>query len=390
MSRHHLSNLPLKDTTEISVATLVVLAFFLTPSLTSKGSRAATFEKEIACNCFVPHFCTRYHGLPPVGAIPVRIEPRFPLPTIPHAASQTVRYGNEPPVRRARRHGFFSKHSSLKKQSPMVWRIVLTYNDQLAYNKFAVFALASSSLVPNAAELFRQTRKDERWDRKKQRIQSRPERELVRAVCEHRKSEKYLQRLLRSFLDRWRFPTKNIFSVPNWTNGITRERWRKESPKGGRIETLESSFPDTSYLMYLASKLGYSRDAASAALTRAHNPWTRPVRDRRKASSQNADEQDLHGSSEHVGAASPEHPYRPASPSRRTKVGGGLTEEQVQNGLRKMRTDTQTKRALLEIVYRRRSTLQVSDEYNVPVEILYVYASRLRGYIHKTDANPNV
>lgn len=275
-------------------------------------------------------------------------------------------------------------------RSAALWSITGTYNNQLAYNKFAVFALVSSLLVPNAAKLFRQTRKDERWDRKKQRLQSRSEHELVRAVCEHRKSENCLQRLFRIFLDRWRFPTKNVFSVPNWTNGITRECWRKERPKGARIETLESSFPDTSYLMYLVSKLGYSRDAASAALTRAHNPWTRPVRDRRKASSQNADDQAEYGPSDSVGIVSPEHPYRPASPSRRTRVGGGLTEEQVQNGLRKMRTDTQTKRALLEIVYRRRSTLQVSDEYNVPVEILYVYASRLRGYIHKTDANLNV
>ena len=323
MSRPRLFSLPLNSTTEISVATLLVLAFFITLSLTSKSSRAATFEKEIPCGCSVPHFCTRYHGLPPVGAIPVRIEPRFPLLITPHAASQTVRYArNEPPVHRARRHGFFTKYPSLKKQSLMVWQIVGTYDNKLAYNKFTVFALTSSLLVPDAAKLFRQTRKDERWDRKKQRIQSRPERELVRAVCEHRKSEKCLKRLLRIFLDKWRLPNKSIFQLPNWTNGITRGRWIYERPKGARIETLESSFPNTSYLMYLVSKLGYSRDAASAALTRAHNPWTRPVRDRRKASSQNADEQDLHGSSEHVGAASPEHPYRPASPSRRTKVVG--------------------------------------------------------------------
>jgi hypothetical protein len=384
MSRHRLSNLPLKSTTHISVATLVVLAFFLTPSLTFKGSRAATFEKEIPCNCSVPHFCTRYHGLARTyGIPPAYVEAQFPLPIVPKQNTQhTLVYSRiRPPVRRVRSS---TKHPSLKRQSLMVWQIVGTYDNELAYNKFAVFALTSSLLVPDAAKLFRQTRKDEQWDRKKQWLQSRPERELVRAVCEHRKSEKCLQKLFGIFLDRWRLPAKNIFQLPNWTNGITRERWLRERPKGASIEPLESNFPKTSYLAYLFSKSGYSGDAALAALSRAHNPWTRPVRDRRKASFQNADEQDLNGSSEHVGVASPEHPYRPDSPSRRTKVGGGLTEEQVQNGLRKMRTDAQTKQALLEIVYRRRSTLQVSDEFNVPVEILYVYASRLRGHIRTT------
>jgi hypothetical protein len=377
-------SLPLKSSTEISIATLVVLDFFLTPSLTSKGSSAATFEKEIPCNCFVPHICTRYHGLSPVGAIPVRIEPRFPLPITPHNAPQTVRYArNEPPVRRVRRHGLFTKHPSLKKQSPMVWRIVGTYDSKLAYNKFTVFALTSSLFVPDAAKLFRQTRKEERWDRKKQRLQSRPERELVRAVCEHRKSEKCLQRLFRIFLDKWRLPNKNIFQLPNWTNGMTRGRWIYERPKGARIETLESNFPNASYLTYLVSKLGYSGNAAVAALVRAHTPWTRPTKDRRKISCRNADEQSEQGfPTDEVGTVSPEHPYRPSAPSRRTKVGGGYTKEQVQKGLRRMRPkNPKMKPALFEIVYRGRSTLQISNETNIPVEILYVCASRLREHI---------
>jgi hypothetical protein len=78
------------------------------------------------------------------------------------------------------------------------------------------------------------------------------------------------------------------------------------------------------------------------------------------------------------------------SPSRRTKVGGGLTEEQVQKGLERMRTDEQTKKALLEIVYRRRSTLQVADEFDRPAETLYRYATRLRGHIRKADVTADL
>ncbi len=41
------------------------------------------------------------------------------------------------------------------------------------------------------------------------------------------------------------------------------------------------------------------------------------------------------------------------------------------------------KAALNEVVYRRRSTLEVSNRTGVPVEKLYVYASRLREHIRR-------
>ena len=50
---------------------------------------------------------------------------------------------------------------------------------------------------------------------------------------------------------------------------------------------------------------------------------------------------------------------------------------------RKMRTDSLTKAALVEIVYRRQSTLEVSNKSGIPVEKLYVYASRLREHIRQ-------
>lgn len=97
----------------------------------------------------------------------------------------------------ARRHAFFTKHPSLKKQSPMVWRIVGTYNNQLAYNKFAVFALVSSLLVPNAAKLFRETRKYEKdWKRIKQRTQ----RNLLRDERLSREESRRIDRLTDALL----------------------------------------------------------------------------------------------------------------------------------------------------------------------------------------------
>jgi hypothetical protein len=46
-----------------------------------------------------------------------------------------------------------------------------------------------------------------------------------------------------------------------------------------------------------------------------------------------------------------------------------------------MRTDPKAKTALVEIVYRRRGTLEVADEFGLAAENLYVYASRLRSHI---------
>jgi hypothetical protein len=162
-----------------------------------------------------------------------------------------------------------------------------------------------------------------------------------------------------------------------------------ERPLGARRVRLRSNFPSLGLATKLCAELAYPKEAASAFFTKAHLPWMTPKKDRRKRSCPNlsviekdeTSEESPRNRYDSVSLAQPAHPYNPSSPSRRTKVGGGLTEEQVQNGLRKMRTAVQTKQALFEIVYRRRSSLQVSNEFNVPVEILHVYASRLRGRI---------
>ncbi len=77
----------------------------------------------------------------------------------------------------------------------------------------------------------------------------------------------------------------------------------------------------------------------------------------------------------------PEHIYLPGAQGRRTKVGGGLTRERVARGLEKMRTQEVAKKALFEIVYRRKSTARVAERYGLPAKTLYVYASRLRKHI---------
>ncbi len=147
-------------------------------------------------------------------------------------------------------------------------------------------------------------------------------------------------------------------------------------PHGARRVPLRSNFPALPYLTYLVSELGYNGNAAFAAMVQAHQPWLRSV-GRRRANPVDADAQawtKAHGYSPHVSM----HPYCPAAPGRRTKTGGGWTKQQVQHVLNKKRWDSKMKKAVFEIVYRRRMTREVSDELGLPVRTLYVYASRLR------------
>ena len=144
----------------------------------------------------------------------------------------------------------------------------------------------------------------------------------------------------------------------------------EDRPHGARQVQLRTRFPSTLYLTYLVEDLGYDGSAAFAAMVQAHQPWQRSV-DRRCGT----------GPLEYSPIVCVMHPYVPAAPSRRTHVGGGLPGERVLEGLRHMRTDSKTKAALVEIVYRRRSTLLVADEFGLAAENLYVYASRLRSHI---------
>lgn len=146
-----------------------------------------------------------------------------------------------------------------------------------------------------------------------------------------------------------------------------------ERPVGMRRVKLHSSFSAASFIDRLCRELGYPNAAAFASRTSGHKPWLH-ISDRRSAGKYKA-----------MPLADPEHPYIPASPERRTQVGGGLTEERVHEALGRMRTDSTTKAALIEIVYRRRSTQKVAQQFQLSTAKLYVYASRLRRHI--SDGN---
>jgi hypothetical protein len=148
-------------------------------------------------------------------------------------------------------------------------------------------------------------------------------------------------------------------------------------PKYARRKNLHSRFPSQDYLRRLVADKGYDPAAAHAAFA---TPLRRTP-DRRKTSIPDADnvsEFTVSYQSLNFGDN-----FNLPHPARRTKVGGGFTEDQVLRGLDKMRTDNQTKDALYRIVYQRTSTMGISNETGIPLEKLYVYASRLRCHIRQ-------
>jgi transposase-like protein len=115
------------------------------------------------------------------------------------------------PLRRGRRQKF-SKFSSLKKQSPMVWEIVGTYNSELAYSKFSTFAMVSVLLVPDALKLFRDARKKESYRKRSKRLASHDGRVKQQ---ENKRINKLVEALLLS-LRKQKHEGGAVFPPPHW------------------------------------------------------------------------------------------------------------------------------------------------------------------------------
>jgi len=165
--------------------------------------------------------------------------------------------------------------------------------------------------------------------------------------------------------------------------------WGDLKPTHARRRTLPSVFPSPSFLHQLVTELGYPPDAALAAFARPQKIQGLP--DRRRMFAFNSDEQFKRKTNKGYQRLDyGDNSYMPEAPTRRTVAGGGLTKEQVRQGLSKMRANGRVGQALFEIVYKRRSTKEVAEELKLRPDILYVYASRLRGHIRREQQDTSV
>ena len=163
-------------------------------------------------------------------------------------------------------------------------------------------------------------------------------------------------------------PVRSIYRRLAYSRLSSAPMWTGEPRPKGRSANLRTRFPSGPDLRRLVQELGYDKRAAMAALPQS---YTRFLRAGGRYSGTNRQElvagQPLYFSTD----------------IRHTTVGGGLTEEQVRKGLSRMRADGRVGKALLEIVYKRRSTKKVAEEFDLKPENLHVYASRLRGHIRR-------
>lgn len=183
----------------------------------------------------------------------------------------------------------------------------------------------------------------------------------------------------------WRNRINKTLTAPCWHG--------EEKPKGYRKVKLTTEFPSVVYLMRLRP-LEYPWCAAEAALPQAHNPWMRPVADRRAHGVIYKSDDDDKGdektgiekrdSHEIVDVA---HPYVPMSPGRRTLVGGGIPLFQVTREIAKHRWDDVTSSCVLAIVYRRQSPAELSEKHGIPPRRLHEYARQIRKAIRSNPQN---
>ena len=246
------------------------------------------------------------------------------------------------------------------------------FEDPLAYNKFVVFALVSSLLVPNAAKLFRQSLQQERFYKnnngRSQRLVQRDRRNKKQV---DRRTDKLVSALLKSLRPE-RHQGGLVFLPPHWTG--------EPRPFGARRVRLRSNFPSADYLRYLVTELGYRGDAAIAALSHAHEPWTK-VSDRR-TSTDNTHRGVTHENS----SFSPEHPYRPASPTVRTTSGGGFKKQRVTEEIARHNWNDKTNTAVFEIVYMQREPFLVAASLGLKLDTVYRYCSHVRADLRRGGA----
>jgi hypothetical protein len=183
----------------------------------------------------------------------------------------------------------------------------------------------------------------------------------------------------------WHGRTNKTLRAPCWHG--------EEVPHGYRKVKLRTKFPSFAYLKRLAA-LEYLWDATKAALPCAHDPWIRPVADRRALGvvykSDDDDKGDETAGIERHGfheIVDPAHPYVPAAPSRRTLVGGGIPMFQVTREIAQHHWDDVTSSCVLEIVHRRQSPSELSERHGIPLRRLHEYARQVRKAIKSDSRN---
>jgi hypothetical protein len=264
-----------------------------------------------------------------------------------------------------------------------ILRIVGDADDDLAFHKFAVFALVSCLFNLKAASAFRAMLRNER-ERKKRHAR------FVKGYYKKRRQEfkqfgqgeRELERLLDMVEGRLFFlhqprtistisAARPPFSPPHWVGD--------PPPIGVDIVPCVSQFPSADEFAVLVRDYGYDGRAAWTSI--AHKQLQPPPDRRRRLTRPDMHEQENptlyeQGNYGSASFAQP-FPYVAALP-RRTEQGCGFTRRAVEAVVSKMRVDLPTRRAVTKIVYARLPVKTVATAYGIPWVTLKTHAQRVR------------
>ena len=252
----------------------------------------------------------------------------------------------------------------------------------LEYNKFAVFALVSSLLVPRAAVLFQAVLRREKQRKKRHE-------RFVKSYFKKRRrefknqGERHLERLLELVDDHlfFRHQPRTVNSISKKRPPFNPPHWTGDSAEGLTPVPLPARFPDASYLIDLVKDLGYPIEAALAAM--AHpQMWQKPDRRRNGV----WEDEELGRMYDRTLIAQPV-PYV-AAPSRRTTQ-GFFSRDSVLKAVARMRGPYKMRMATFQVVFSRQNLSRVAKEFGVGASALKQAAIRVRRRIHDAQ-KPNV
>lgn len=279
-----------------------------------------------------------------------------------------------------------------------IYRIVGDTDDVLAFQKFSVFALLSSLLVPKAAAIFSTTlrRERERKERHEQFVKNYCRKRPREFASKQAEGERALERLLELVEDRlfFRHQPRTIDTIPKKRPPFNPPHWTGDSTDGLVAVPLPASNVLTCEdATRLVRELGYDGHAAFASITRPL--WMNAKPDRRKKTvvvilKEDADDEAGQVSYESTNIAQP-IPYV-AAPSRRTTQ-GFFSRDSVLKALASMRSSHKVRMAAFEVVFNHQSPTEIAGKYRLNLDALKGAAARVRGRIRmsiRKSQKPNV
>src|SRR5438105_4229235 len=254
-----------------------------------------------------------------------------------------------------------------------VYAIIGDSDHVLSYNKFAVFSLMSSLLVPRAATLFQAVLRREQQRKKRHERFVKKYYKKRRREFKHAKGERALERLLELVDERlfFRHQPRTVNTISKKRPAFNPPSWTGDSADGLTAVPLpESNMLTAEEALRLVREFGYDAHAAFASIPRPIQMNAKP--DRRRIGVVETEDGKWF---DRTTIAQPV-PYV-AEPSRRITQ-GFFSRDSVLKAVARMRAPYEMRMAAFQVVFYRQSLSEIAEEFGVGASALKQAAIRVR------------